>query len=964
MDNNERSNQDDNKSKIKIKKKYDNSPREFKTEDKKESIPLHTECKTRDINEIIPLPNESKIEDKKEIIPQSLEDKTKDKNEIISLPNECVPIDKKDEDDILHNQNEPNNNNNINIPLIQPSSKENNINTFPKGTDYEEQLNQYFQYFNVLWYDPNNTNEYKLFEKCFEKVEFYRVSDFFKVLYFFKGQRISEWIVVTPGYKGEELIMNLENFKCIKYFFVYCENTEPHENWTKKYKKIICLTSDPEILCLKFLEVNDYFIPNFNYKCKENIDLENPNENYESSKFKIFVQKENIELEKYNKLCIKMLKYLDRDDIINDLKKSTTENTSIINLFINNLAGIGGEAIYQMIISIIKYPILLSLYFNKYPYLLNLLTYQEVEEIFKDSQTDDNSYEDLVYSLEELGQKISNNESILDEKEELKEVQINIIRFTLGYLKFFNSNFLNLYQIINFFRDIDFCLKVYIPVGIIFINNKKLNFIDELSVCLSDKEIRNSTFIYYTNSFLSATKFTDEETNIINDTLTIKDFIIIGDNKFHEKIKIIESIVKSKTFKYLNIEEITNYLEERQKVTNTIRAYFYFLVIKYEEFEKNIEKIYLLSLKTGITFLVFLYIENENNIKIKKRLFNYNISIIIVYSINDIIDYLSQKLNFSNPLGGKYTEELGEILNIKIPKITFEQNEEDKYQDGCFELADTFDINLIRNKFVLSYGYNVDFITDFRKDIYYIYKEHNALDIFFKQNCIYFDWYLYPEYLYFNLSFVKRFLYMYCREERPPEKSFYRIINDDLRTRDPRKIYRYINILAFINQAILEEELISFKGKVYRATKLDENLILKLIPGTKMVNTTFWSTSKKFEIAEKFMINHHWRNAYIICKTVKNNIDLDLEKLNPYNEKEILFLPFTEFIVENITSEMKYNKKVYTIELTELEIKNYVNIRNMQLENANSIGTQKYLEDYLNAPNLKIDDIFKNDEKK
>ena len=695
MDIHERSNQNNKKSKIEIKKNSNNPPKEIKTEnqndisssknefeskDKNEIIPLLNESKKEDINERIPKPIKSKSKDKNKIILLSSESKdadknqsisipieieSKDKRDIIPLPNESKEEDKKKENDVEQNQCESKNNN-INISLNPPISKDNNKNTFPKGTDYEEQLNKYFQYFNVFWYDPNDTSDYKLFEKCFEKVEFYRGYDLFKTINFFQKESISEWIVITPGFQGEELIMNLENFKCIKYFFVYCENTEPHENWTKKYKKIICLTSDPEILCLKFLEVNDYFIPNFNYKCKENIDLENPNENYESSKFKIFVQKENIELEKYNKLCIKMLKYLDRDDIINDLKKSTTENTSIINLFINNLAGIGGEAIYQMIISIIKYPILLSLYFNKYPYLLNLLTYQEVEEIFKDSQTDDNSYEDLVYSLEELGQKISNNESILDEKEELKEVQINIIRFTLGYLKFFNSNFLNLYQIINFFRDIDFCLKVYIPVGIIFINNKKLNFIDELSVCLSDKEIRNSTFIYYTNSFLSATKFTDEETNIINDTLTIKDFIIIGDNKFHEKIKIIESIVKSKTFKYLNIEEITNYLEERQKVTNTIRAYFYFLVIKYEEFEKNIEKIYLLSLKTGITFLVFLYIENENNIKIKKRLFNYNISIIIVYSINDIIDYLSQKLNFSNPLGGKYTEELGEIFGVEL----------------------------------------------------------------------------------------------------------------------------------------------------------------------------------------------------------------------------------------------------------------------------------------------------------
>ena len=54
--------------------------------------------------------------------------------------------------------------------------------------------------------------------------------------------------------------MNLENFKCIKYFFVYCKNVKLHENWTKKYKKIECLTSEPEELCLKLFEKNGEYI--------------------------------------------------------------------------------------------------------------------------------------------------------------------------------------------------------------------------------------------------------------------------------------------------------------------------------------------------------------------------------------------------------------------------------------------------------------------------------------------------------------------------------------------------------------------------------------------------------------------------------------------------------------------------------------------------------------------------------
>ena len=56
---------------------------------------------------------------------------------------------------------------------------------------------------------------------------------------------------------------------------------------------------------------------------------------------------------------------------------------------------------------------------------------------------------------------------------------------------------------------------------------------------------------------------------------------------------------------------------------------------------------------------------------------------------------------------------------------------------------------------------------------------------------------------------------------------------------------------------MIENKLLkSFNGKVYRATKLDENLILKLVPGAKMINTTFWSTSKDFKVAEKFMIKN------------------------------------------------------------------------------------------------------------
>lgn len=337
---------------------------------------------------------------------------------------------------------------------------------------------------------------------------------------------------------------------------------------------------------------------------------------------------------------------------------------------------------------------------------------------------------------------------------------------------------------------------------------------------------------------------------------------------------------------------------------------------------------------------------------------NSIISIILVYSPEDILNYLSQKLNYNNPLDSL---EFEDIFNIKIPKITFEQNDEDKYQDGCFELAETFDVNLIKNKFIISFNHEIDYTSEFMKCIHNIYKEHNALDLFFTQNCPFFGWNLYPELKYSNICFVKRLLYMYCREEIPSEKSFYRIINDDLRSRDPYKIYRYIHILALINQIIKEEFLASFEGKVYRATKLDEKLILKLIPGGKMVNTTFWSTSKDFKVAERFMIKDNWRNSFIICKTIKNNIDIDLEELNPYNEKEVLFLPFTEFIVEKISSNINYGKKVFTIELTELENRNCVNPENMQIEIVNNVPMKNVIEKEMKKRGINMEELlFKN----
>jgi hypothetical protein len=322
---------------------------------------------------------------------------------------------------------------------------------------------------------------------------------------------------------------------------------------------------------------------------------------------------------------------------------------------------------------------------------------------------------------------------------------------------------------------------------------------------------------------------------------------------------------------------------------------------------------------------------------------NYLISTILVYSPQDIINYLSQNLNFCGPIDAM---DMKELFHIKIPKINYVINAADLdiYQNGGFELAETFDTNLINNNFILKISDDVDYITDFTKNIYYIYKEHDALNLFYTQNCPYLGWKLYPDLYSFNICFVKRFLYMYCREEKESQKSLYRIVNKDLSSRNPQKISRYINIIALINKFIENKNLMNFNGMVYRGTFLDEKLIMSLTPGAKMVNTQFWSTSKDIQVAKKFLMNSTFKNTFIICKEAKTNIDIDFEKLNPFNEKEVLFLPYTEFKIEKVSNQIYCGKKIFTIEMIELGHRNYVNIDNMQVEDVNNLAEKKILE--------------------
>ena len=106
--------------------------------------------------------------------------------------------------------------------------------------------------------------------------------------FFQKELSSDEWIIITPGSRGEELIKNLEDNEYIKAFFVYCWNTELHKNWAKKYEKVKCLTSDPHILLKKFVEINkNYKFPKFRYNYYNNENNEEDELLFDFDKIKV-----------------------------------------------------------------------------------------------------------------------------------------------------------------------------------------------------------------------------------------------------------------------------------------------------------------------------------------------------------------------------------------------------------------------------------------------------------------------------------------------------------------------------------------------------------------------------------------------------------------------------------------------------------------------------------------------------
>ena len=173
--------------------------------------------------------------------------------------------------------------------------------------------------------------------------------------------------------------------------------------------------------------------------------------------------------------------------------------------------------------------------------------------------------------------------------------------------------------------------------------------------------------------------------------------------------------------------------------------------------------------------------------------------------------------------------------------------------------------------------------------LFKFYKENKLESLFFQQYCSYLGFVLLPDILV------------------------------ALRSGNASNIEKFLYLISVFNMSLENKEIRSYEGIVFRGTKIQKEFIdNQIIVGKSLTNLSFWSASKSRTIAEKFLKGKD-KNILFIIKTKENNIDIDLEKISKFNEEEVLFLPYSKFLIKRKEKTFFNNKEIYEVELEGLD---------------------------------------------
>ena len=387
-------------------------------------------------------------------------------------------------------------------------------------------------------------------------------------------------------------------------------------------------------------------------------------------------------------------------------------------------------------------------------------------------------------------------------------------------------------------------------------------------------------------------------------------------------IKYLESIKNLKVCCFKNVEDGLNYLLSIRFVDTIIITSGVLYNEFIEKFQKNLNKVYIIP-------KIIIFTTNKNRFLDKyKNYENYN----PFYKFGGIADQIDEIKDF--------------ILNKKIKsKIKEENIYTFEFLDSKEKLNISLQYQSLLNKIT-----NVD-IEKFTEYIYEQYSGSNdqIRSLFNSIKSI-------PNIPIELLS--KYYIRLYSFES-----NFCRDINKDLRN---DKIEKYLPFIKVLYEGIKLKSLLPPSDKIYyRGSKIfnDEISLIKKylsekktdIQGIRVLSKAFLSFNKSKHIAERFLIhgreNENYSSVLYILENYYNldyNLfsSSDMGELSIYpNEGEVLFFPFSSFIIKGIKEISYKGKKIHEIYLFYL-------------------GSDINISDDIKNKNKELTDCFKIDEDK
>jgi len=551
-------------------------------------------------------------------------------------------------------------------------------------------------------------------------------------------------------------------------------------------------------------------------------------------------------------------------------------------------------------------------------YTLSFEKVKEIFEIFKINKTRSFIISDQFYNRiidKNLHKRFKENINFCDDIyilfAEIVDIQIEIIISTIKIFQVnheFNINNIT-YTFIKYFQDIGFCIKFFYYLLCGFILG------DEFCGFEYHLDIRILYFNELYSNLISQSKIPTNLLQIAAESSKIKDTIILGDNQFKNHIKGLK--LPCPRINDLDDNKLDSFFKNPFKENNIYKVLRYFIICDKNSEKKYLEEIQKLSTKYGFAYLFIIYLKNKNLADLRIEL---NEEKSCLYILED-----DELLNIFEDNNKRLKPNLLKFLPKSDP-LTIGLNELNKYiykdiknfKSTCEDGWDLFEYkkNNIGFKMNIIFGSFHDFIDKVLLSFYQSYEEHNSLEIFFKYYSKYLCLSLQPQLIINMTAYAKMILYAYSLEQNDANKNLYCIINDDLRSKIPQKVDRFLDLVKLIGGLIKIKNLKSFNGKLYRASFLKKELINKIKIGQTMTNSAFWSSTKKESVAKQFL-NSNYKNALIITNGgLNNNVDIHLEGISQYPaEEEVLFLPFCIFTIKSFVEVKEGNLIYYKLEL-------------------------------------------------